>query len=94
MEQRVSPGQRDQLVSSSVTLSGLNVNEAQIAHILEVCDAACSRDRELIFWVDRKAPVWAIQVSPTKTWTERKKSHAQSGLSAVLGLTVVHFFCL
>lgn len=33
------------------------------------CVVVCLFDRELIFWVDRKAPVWAIQVSPV----ERKR---------------------
>lgn len=30
------------------------------------CVVVCLFDRELIFWVDRKAPVWAIQVSPVE----------------------------
>lgn len=28
-------------------------------------------DRELIFWVDRKDPVWAIQVSRNRIYTEK-----------------------
>lgn len=65
-------------------------NNVKITHVAKVCAVACLSDRELIFWVDRKAPVWAIQVSPAEIWTEKKNLEDKCDGSAV-GTVFVSF---
>lgn len=48
------------------------------------CAVVRSCDRELIFWVDRKAPVWAIQVSPIET-EKKTHTHTHTRTSSCLG---------